>query len=258
MGDVAMCVPAVWSLAQEYKNLEIVFLSRKNFAPMFSQMPDNVKFWGIDLKNDYKGISGLNHLFAEIKKQNFDAYADFHDVLRTKYLKFRASLSGIKTAKIDKGRRDKKRITRKGAINYKPLKTTSERYKNVLEKLGFEFEINFTSIYNKGFALPQEVAKICGEKTAKWIGIAPFAAHKGKILPLATTEKIVEILSDRETKVFLFGAGEKEKSILEEWQAKYKNVVSTAGKLGGLANELPLISQLDCMLSMDSANMHLA
>ena len=31
MGDVAMCVPVVWSLAQKYKELEIVFLSRKNF-----------------------------------------------------------------------------------------------------------------------------------------------------------------------------------------------------------------------------------
>lgn len=258
MGDVAMCVPVVWSLAQKYKDLEIVFLSRRNFAPMFLQMPDNVSFWGIDLKNDYKGISGLNCLFNEIKQRNFDAYADFHDVLRTKYLKIRASISGVKTAKIDKGRRDKKRITRKGAINSKPLKTTSERYKNVLEKLGFDFEIKFTTIYNKEFALPQDVLKICGEKTTEWVGVAPFAAHKGKILPLATMEKTVEILSNKGAKVFLFGAGEKEKSILEEWQEKYKNVVSTAGKLGGLANELPLISQLDCMLSMDSANMHLA
>ena len=52
MGDVAMCVPVVWSLAQKYKDLEIVFLSRKNYEPIFSQLPENVKFWGIDLKKD--------------------------------------------------------------------------------------------------------------------------------------------------------------------------------------------------------------
>ncbi|MBR2887786.1 MAG: glycosyl transferase family 1, partial [Bacteroidales bacterium] len=35
-------------------------------------------------------------------------------------------------------------------------------------------------------------------------------------------------------------------------------VESLVGRSGGLANELNLIADLDCMLSMDSANMHLA
>lgn len=244
MGDVAMCVPVVWSLAQKYKDLEIVFLSRKNFEPIFSQLPENVKFWGIDLKKDYDGFSGLNRLFSEIKQKDFDAYADFHDVLRTKYLKFRASLAGIKTVRIDKGRSDKKRLTTKGAENCKPLKTTFVRYQDVLEKLGFDFELNFPKTTKSG-------------KSGK-IGVAPFAAHKGKILPLETTEKVVKLLSEKGLQVFLFGFGEKEKAVLEQWQDKYQNVVSLVGKSGGLKNELTLIAELDCMLSMDSANMHLA
>jgi hypothetical protein len=58
----------------------------------------------VDLKNDYKGIFGLNRLFKEIKNMKIDAYADFHDVLRTKYLRIRTFFAGIKTEKIDKGR----------------------------------------------------------------------------------------------------------------------------------------------------------
>ena len=42
MGDVAMCVPVVYSLAKKYSGLEIVFLSRKNFAPIFERLPQNV------------------------------------------------------------------------------------------------------------------------------------------------------------------------------------------------------------------------
>ena len=244
MGDVAMCVPVVYSPAKKYKDLEIIFLSRKNFAPIFAQLPENVKFIGIDLKTDYKGFSGLNQLFSEIKQLEIDAYADFHDVLRTQYLRFRAFCAGIKTVKIDKGRSEKKRLTKNGAANCKPLKTTFVRYQDVLQKLGFNFELNFPKTKKT-------------EKSGK-IGIAPFAAHKGKILPLETTEKVVKMLSEKELQIFLFGFGEKEKAVLEQWQDKYKNVTSLVGKSGGLKNELVLISELDCMLSMDSANMHLA
>ena len=118
------------------------------------------------------------------------------------------------------------------------------RYQNVLQKLGFDFELNFPKTTKSG-------------KSGK-IGVAPFAAHKGKILPLETTEKVVKLLSEKGLRVFLFGFGEKEKAVLEQWQDKYQNVVSLVGKSGGLKNELTLIAELDCMLSMDSANMHLA
>ena len=244
MGDVAMCVPVVYSLAKKYPDLEIVFLSRKNFAPIFSRLPQNVKFVGIDLKNDYKGMSGLNRLFREIKEMKIDAYADFHDVLRTHYLRIRTFLAGIKTEKINKGRADKRRLTKKGALNCNPLKPTFERYHDVLKRLGFDFELNYP-------------VKSQSEKTGK-IGIAPFAAHKGKILPLETMEKVVEMLSSKGLKIYLFGFGDKEKAILDAWQDKYPNVESLVGRSGGLANELNLIADLDCMLSMDSANMHLA
>ena len=131
MGDVAMCVPVVWSLAYKYKDLEIFFLSRKNFAPMFAQLPENVKFIGIDLKNDYKGLAGLNRLFRQIKEMKVDAFADLHNVLRTKYLRFRTFLAGIKNQVIVKGRLEKKHLTNKGATNSKPLKTTISRYQDV-------------------------------------------------------------------------------------------------------------------------------
>ena len=257
MGDVAMCVPVVWSLAQKYKDLEIIFLSRKNFAPMFATCPGNVRFVGVDLKKDYKGIAGLNRLYKEIRAMHVDAYADFHDVLRTKYLRFRSFLGSIKTIKIDKGRSEKKRLVKKGADQCTPLTTTIERYADVLRKLGFEFTINFQSIFTDN-TMPEAVVSITGKKDCKWIGIAPFAAHKGKILPLDKTEVLAKSLSEQGAKVFLFGAGDKEKAILEAWQAHNHNIISTAGKLGGLTNELRLIANLDCMVSMDSANMHLA
>ena len=42
------------------------------------------------------------------------------------------------------------------------------------------------------------------------------------------------------------------------WAGKFDNVTSLAGKRYGFATELALVSHLDVMVSMDSANMHLA
>ena len=58
-------------------------------------------------------------------------------------------------------------------------------------------------------------------------------------------------------KVFLFGGGKSEQEVFDSWIAKYPSVVSMIGKLN-MRTELNLMSHLDVMLSMDSANMHLA
>lgn len=58
--------------------------------------------------------------------------------------------------------------------------------------------------------------------------------------------------------MFLFGAGHQEQAVLEAWAGKYASVTSLAGKRYGFGAELALFSHLDCAVTMDSANMHLA
>jgi ADP-heptose:LPS heptosyltransferase len=70
-------------------------------------------------------------------------------------------------------------------------------------------------------------------------------------------EHIVAHFADyKDIEVYLFGGGEEEVKVLSEWEKKY-HVVSMAGKMP-LGNELIELSCMDVMLSMDSANMHLA
>ncbi len=89
------------------------------------------------------------------------------------------------------------------------------------------------------------------------IGIAPFAKHRGKIYP---TDEMAQVVAHfavtRGAAVFLFGAGD-ERLVLETWEQRFPNVQSMAGKLS-LYDELALIQQLPVMITMDSANMHLA
>jgi ADP-heptose:LPS heptosyltransferase len=72
-------------------------------------------------------------------------------------------------------------------------------------------------------------------------------------------EKVVERLGEQDNlRIFFFGAGKTEQQQFNDWAAKWPFCVNASGQLGGLQQELALMSQLDVMLTMDSANMHLA
>ena len=61
----------------------------------------------------------------------------------------------------------------------------------------------------------------------RWVGVAPFAKHKGKIYPLDRMEKVVSKLSEESrVKIFLFGSGDRERKILSLWRERYPGVIS--------------------------------
>ncbi|WP_282917911.1 glycosyltransferase family 9 protein [Porphyromonas macacae] len=260
LGDVAMTIPAVRSLAIQYPELKITVLTRKSWEPLFSSgLPGNVSVTGADLSGKHKTFKGLQALYKQLKAKDIDAIADFHGTLRSVYLSIRFRMAGIAVSTIDKGRSGKRKLVRKKHKKFKPQKNSFERYADVLAKLGYPVELDFTSIYDEGKGDISQIVSITGEKNgAKWLGIAPFAKHVGKIYPIELQEQVVAYFAaQKDIKVFLFGGGKKEQEIFDSWTAKYPTVSSMIGKLD-MQKELNLISYLDVMLSMDSANMHLA
>lgn len=259
MGDVAMTVPVLYSLAKQYPDLQITIVSRSAFQPFFEKLPANISFLPADLHGKHKGLRGLYHLFRELYKMKFDAVADLHDVLRTFFLRFCFRTTGIPVEHINKGRKEKKTLTRQKNKICKPLLSTCERYAGVFKKLGLSFPLDFTSIFETQKADVSLFIPYTGEKNNhRWIGVAPFAKHMGKMYPLVKMEQVVSALSKEEDfRIFLFGGGKQEIETLSEWENKYPQTTALAGKLK-LNGELALISQLDVMISMDSANMHMA
>ncbi len=256
-GDVAMLVPVIFSVAAKYPQDRFSVMTRKAFAPLFENLGFNINVLPIDVNHKHKGILGLFRLIRRLSSHGFSHVADEHDVLRSKVICLFMKITGKKVASIDKGRKDKKdAITSKDLIP--PLKHTIQRYQDVFDKLGFPAEMVFNNIFEfvpRNFSV---LKSIVSKKQGSWIGIAPFSKHKGKIYPLDKMEKVVELLSKTEnTTVLLFGAGKEEQKVLSLWSNKYPNIINTSGKLN-LSNELLLISYLDVMVSMDSANMHLA
>jgi ADP-heptose:LPS heptosyltransferase len=71
-------------------------------------------------------------------------------------------------------------------------------------------------------------------------------------------QKVIDALaSHKNSTIFLFGGGQKEKEQLQSLVGNKTNVLNMAGKIP-FQEELNLISNLDVMLSMDSGNGHIA
>ena len=75
LGDVAMTIPVVHSLAVQYPQLEITVLSRAVWQPLFQGLPANVSFIGADLTGKHKGLWGCrrneNYLRSEFRSQTY-------------------------------------------------------------------------------------------------------------------------------------------------------------------------------------------
>lgn len=262
LGDVAMLVPVVASLMKQYPDIHVTVLSKPFARSLFEGLSPNVSFMSADLKKDYQGLSGLNALYRRLAAKNFTAVADMHDVLRTKYLRFRFHLCGFHVAHIDKHRKGKQLLcSEKNKVKVQQP-TSFENYAAVLAKLGYPVSLEFHSIFGEKGGNLRQLMPLIGEKKKfqRWIGIAPFAAHKGKIYPLEKMEQNIEqlIKAYPSCRIFFFGGGGKERETLDSWAKRYANCTNASAVLGGMRNELILMSHLDVMISMDSGNMHLA
>ncbi|WP_349523524.1 glycosyltransferase family 9 protein [Muricauda sp. NFXS6] len=256
MGDVAMTVPVICALTDQYPEIQLTVLTKKPFRPIFDGL-ENVEVKEADVKNRHKGLMGLWRLYKELKPLRFDAVADLHNVLRSRILKKYFALESIPFAQIDKGRKDKKALTRTKNKVFEQLKSTHERYADVFTKLGFPIDLSNTKPLER-VQLSEKVLGLVQQDTKKWVGIAPFAAHEGKMYPLESTKEVIKALNNTDKyKILLFGGGAKEVEVLEGLAKDYQNAECMAGKLS-LSEELQLISNLDVMLSMDSGNAHMA
>lgn len=256
MGDVAMTIPVLIAFLSKNPELKITVLTKKLFTPIFSGLK-NVEVYEVDVKKRHKGLVGLWRLYQELKKLQIDYVADLHNVLRSRILKKYFALDKIAFIQIDKGRAEKNALTRSKNKNFKQLKSTHQRYADVFADLGFPIDLSKVKLLERQ-PLSEKALKLVGQDTKKWVGIAPFAAHEGKMYPFSLMKEVIEKLNNtKKYKILLFGGGATEIRQLEAIENEFKGVKSMAGKLS-LSEELTLISNLDVMLSMDSGNAHLA
>ena len=258
-GDVAMTIPVLHSFQKKYPSVRLTILTNRRLAPLFKNL--NASLFFAETKTEHKGFTGLFKLFRQINASNkekpIDAVADLHNVLRSQVIRALFKVKGIKSVSINKGRAGKKELTRKENKILRQLPATFERYRNVFRELGFDFDYSFKTIFETRPSLTEKIISLTGTKQSRWIGIAPFAAYKEKMYPLEKMEKVVEELYENSTDKLIFFGSAADGEMLKVWPERFRNIIIAAGKLK-LEEELILMSYLDVMISMDSANMHFA
>lgn len=244
LGDVAMTLPVIYSVAAAYPHTRFTMVTRPFFARLFINRPANLDVIGIDPK-EYSGATGTFRLLRRLKALRPTAVADLHNMLRTWLIDNYFRAHGVKVAMVDKRRSGRRKALRE--CSQQP--SFIDRYVEVFRKLGFDFEPTFTSALAPNDKAPIEIAHPAA-------GIAPFARYFSKIYPQELMLEVIKGLVSKGINVYLFGGRGKEAETLKEW-ADATGSVTLAGK-HPIEEELALMAQMDAIVSMDSANQHLA
>lgn len=261
LGDIAMTIPVVYNACAANPDMHFYFLTRRHPAALFINPPANLTPVAIET-DDYKGVAGMFRLAGQLRrKYRIDLFLDLHDVLRTRILGLALRLRGVKVKRIRKGRGEKRALTRHNNKVLVQLTPTIQRYRNVFDRAMIPNTEDFRSLFQNGKGPVEAFATVSGPKVSgeKWLAVAPFARHAGKIYPLEQMRKVVDHYAAKpEWKVFILGFGPDETAEIDRLSDGRPNVVNMARVRLGIGAELSLLSHCDVMLSMDSANMHMA
>jgi ADP-heptose:LPS heptosyltransferase len=230
LGDVAILQPVLRLRAQRCPDVLFLLAAPPRLEPLFRGV-DNIQFVPTQKRQSPR------QLYTALSPLHPDLVADMHHVNRVIGLDWLFRLHGVPVRSI-----------RKHAQIGRP---SWLRYNDVLDRCGLP-PVEEISALSTDYWQPKPT-----DGKHYTVGIAPFAQHQGKIWPLEFMEVLIQLLSyDGQYTIYLFGSKE-EAAILDPWAARYPNTVSLAGKYD-FDEELRQISQLDLMVSMDSANMHFA
>jgi ADP-heptose:LPS heptosyltransferase len=259
IGDVAMTIPVIYSAAKANPNDTFTVVTQAFLKPIFMHCPSNVEVVSINTKGREKKLSGLLRFAVALGRQDFDMVLDLHDVLRTKIIRNYFKFKCIPVFVYGKERTGRAKLTvQSDSKTITPLRPVVERYADVFRRAGLNYTEAFTSLFQD---VPADIAKmetLVGRKSGKWIGIAPFAKHRGKIYPADKMEALIEALASQpNVDIFLFGGKGPEEIVINKFAQAHANVHSAVARYS-LDTELSLISELDVLVSMDSANMHFA
>lgn len=251
-----MTVPVLKNLLQQHPQLQVTVVSTLFHAPLFAGI-ERLHFFAADLKGRHKGIAGLFRLFREVRQgRRIDAVADLHNVLRTNILKTFFSFTRVRWIAQDKGRGEKAALTRANNKKLKPLKTTFQRYADVFAQLGFPVQLQVGAGLKEKENIPPVLADAI-KSGKKCIGIAPFAQYERKTYPNQKMQEVLRLLAQhKDLELFLLG-GKSDAERLRQWAAENNRLQVVAGTMP-FAEELDFIAHLHLVVSMDSANMHLA
>lgn len=253
LGDVAMTLPYVYHVARNNPEDTILFITQPFMGQLLIDPPNNLKVLPFDKKR-HKGIHQLVRFALDIHKHHSDAFIiDLHQVLRTKLLITIWKALGHPATALQKPRKARRKLLSQRVEAEVPselyIPRMTELYKETLRKSPLNISDHVDFIIPKG-----------KQKEGIHIGLAPYAQHRGKMISKAQTVKLISRLRELipSSNIILYGAPGEEtiqnQAVVDSFNSQH--IQTTQSK--GLAEEVREITQLSLMVSMDSANQHIA
>ena len=196
MGDVAISAPLVRAYAVANPNCNFYMVSQPRFEAMFSypsqqcaplkgitesivakevaiegnstERVKNLYYIPLNTKRgaaDYCGSWRELIKFAKTVKKQYGVthFADIHDVLRTKVLRFALKLSGVKVACINKHRKERNALCRKENKKFEQIIKSQRCMEEVLINLGLK-DIHFADASPSQSAVAKENTKVISHR----------------------------------------------------------------------------------------------
>jgi len=244
LGDVAMTIPMIRAFNRAFPDVELSMLSKAFPLTIFS-FESGLNTIAFDPQK-YRGLFGLWQLSKLIVAEGITDVADLHFSLRSRILCFFLRWRGLNISQRTKQRRLRRQWTRKGPKPKELLDTQVQAYLKTIARLGFLLEEK---------VLLDEIVRNRVSAEFQKVGIAPFAAHKHKTYPIGLTAELLKQLSTKYRTV-LFGANGIESQQFDQWVSDgiaHENAATRSFEM-----QIQEIQSLGVMISMDSANGHIA
>ena len=223
-------------------------VSNPSYSDLFESC-GNVAFMAADIQNANSGFRGLFKLYIQLIKLEFDDVVDLHNTFRSKFLSVLFKLKGKRVNTYDKLRDLRNDMIHKGVILSGPH--TTDQYMKAFQYLD-------ANIHMDNRTHMKVLHKNLGNTPGRRICLAPFSTHRAKEWTLDHMAQLIDLLlEDDRNQVYCLAFDNREKEIFQRWQRKHPQL-GLIDDIHSLADQMKLMSTMDIVVSMDSANMHLA
>ena len=242
IGDIVLTTPVLRGLKEQIENIEIHYLTKKQFAPILQENPRIDKIYTID--------NHIDELVDDLKKEKYAIIIDLHNNLRTKSLKFKLRRPSKSINKLNW----KKWLFVQLKINTMPRKHIVDRYFETVASLGvkndqkpceyFISENDEVNVTEKLGVLPNE-----------FVAIAIGAQFKTKKMP---KELLVKIISKLKEPIVLMG-GAMDAGLAKELIVLSSNsIIKNACGGFNLSESASIVKQSKRLITNDTGMMHIA
>jgi len=264
IGDALIVLPLIYDLASKNKSDQFTVISNPRFSLFFELMPPNVTFIPMVMKRPFGFLRGFRFsikkrtLFLKLSRRldSYDkiAFLQFDD-FEEDLLKV-VEEKGIKyLITNESGFNDPERIKNKCHDGI----TVLDAHKKVFSDLGYtNIEPNMNTDSLKTADISDLRKRLGIDINKKLIAVAPFSRERTKTYPIEKMKELVGHYSKKaDVQVLIYGGGPKEERVINGWIQEYPEIISLVNKLS-FDNEILIMAKCKIVLTMDSANMHLA